>query len=170
MSKATVTKLKWFWADQDLEQETWLREMARQGLHLQYVVGIFWKFAKGEPGDVVYRVDYSSQARNSDYNRLFEDAGWECATASAGWHYWRKAVIDGKAPEIFTDSESKIARFRQVLAICILLSIPTIVLLPRMADEMQVRSLVLFAGFVVFFGYSAIRLLLRINRLAKAGA
>ena len=30
MSTSTVSKYKWFWADQDLEQEAWLREMARQ--------------------------------------------------------------------------------------------------------------------------------------------
>ena len=170
MSKATVTKLKWFWADQDLEQETWLREMARQGLHLQQIVAVVWTFVKGEPADIVYRVDYSSQARNSDYNRLLEDAGWECATTSAGWHYWRKAAVDGKAHEIFTDGESKIVRFRQVLAIMLALSLPAVLTLPKMADDMPKSAAVLLVCSVVFFAYSVLRLLLRINRLAKAGA
>ena len=170
MSTSTVTKFKWFWADQDLEQETWLRAMAGRGLHLQHVVGVFWTFVQAAPQDVVYRVDYSSHARDSDYNRLLEDAGWECATSSAGWHYWRTAAIDGKAPEIFTDSESKIARFRQVLAILFLLSVPAVLGLPKMADDMPNSAAVLLACLVVLFGYSAIRLLLRINRLAKAGA
>lgn len=34
MSTATVKHFKWFWPDQDIEQEQWLRAMALQGLHL----------------------------------------------------------------------------------------------------------------------------------------
>ena len=169
MSKSTVTKFKWFWADQDLEQETWLREMARQGLHLKHVTAVMWRFVQGAPADVVYRVDYSSKGASSDYNTLLEDAGWECATSTAGWHYWRKAVVDGKAPEIFTDNESKIARFRQVLAVCVALSMPAVMFLPKMTAGVPVAGALIMGGSVVFFAYSAIRLLQRINRLAKAG-
>jgi hypothetical protein len=169
VSKSTVTKYKWFWADQDLEQEQWLRELARQGLHLVSVVAIVWTFARGEPADIVYRVDYSSKGPDSDYNRLIEDAGWECATTSMGWHYWRKPVVDGRAPEIFTDNASKIARFQQVLAILIVLSVPTLLLLPKAAADQPVRVYVVMFALMGLYIYGAIRLLIRISKLASAG-
>lgn len=168
MSDTTVSKYKLFWADQDLEQEQWLREMARQGLHLAGVQTIRWSFVKGEPADVVYRVDFSNAKRDSDYNRLLEDAGWECAATDAGWHYWRKAAVAGSVQEIFTDKESKIARFRQVLAIIIALNISTTVLFINASPTLSTRSLVMLGCIVAFFLYGAIRLLLRIGRLHRA--
>ncbi len=169
MSNATVTKFKFFWADQDLEQEQWLREMAGQGLHLVRVSVVAWTFAKGEPADIVYRLDYSSKGRDSDYNRLFEDAGWECATTTMGWHYWRKPVVNGSAPEIFTDSASKIARFQQVLGLLIVLSVPTLLFFPKSATELPIRIGILMSVVLAAYIYGAIRLLIRINRLAKTG-
>lgn len=170
MSTSTVSKYKWFWADQDLEQEAWLREMARQGLHLSHVVICRWTFVKGEPSDVVYRVDYSSKTRNSDYNRLFEDAGWECAATAAGWHYWRRKVVDGKAPEIFTDSESKIARFRTVLGVLIVVSVPMTISIPNMANALSPAMMALIGLVFALNLYGAIRLIVRISRLAKTPA
>lgn len=142
--------------------------MARQGLHLTGVAVIRWTFAKGEPCDMVYRVDYSNKGRDSDYNRLLEDAGWECAATTAGWHYWRKRVVDGQAPEIFTDSASKIDRFRTVLLILILCCMPTVMILPKAIAEMPARIPVFFGALVAVVIYSAIRLLVRIGRLHKA--
>lgn len=167
MSETTVRKYKFFWADQDVEQEQWLREMARQGLHLTGVFITQWTFVKGEPADVVYRVDYSNKGRDSDYNRLLEDAGWECAATTAGWHYWRKRVVDGKAPEIFTDSASKIERFRTVLAILIGVSMPSVIFLPKALAELPTRVPILIGALVAILIYSAIRLLLRIGRLRQ---
>jgi hypothetical protein len=37
MTTATGTRFKFFWAHQDHEQEAWLRDMAKQGLHLESV-------------------------------------------------------------------------------------------------------------------------------------
>lgn len=169
MSDTTVSKYKWFWADQDIEQEQWLRSMARQGLHLKQVIAIRWTFVKGNPADVVYRVDYSDKGKNSDYNRLLEDAGWECAASSAGWHYWRKAVVAGNAPEIFTDNKSKMTRFGRVLAITLLCGVPSALMLPRMATELPMHDVVLFGVIYCTLLYAAIRLLLRIRRLHTAG-
>ena len=62
MSKATCTKFKFFFADQDVEQEQWLRAMALKGLHLKKLNLLqMWTFVKGEPADMVYRVDFNSE-------------------------------------------------------------------------------------------------------------
>jgi len=70
-----ATRFKWFWHDQDAEQEQWLRRMAQQGLHLELATGIIWHFKMGAPADVVYRVDYLSKL-DAGYAQLLEDAGW----------------------------------------------------------------------------------------------
>lgn len=125
MSKDTVTIYKLFWADQDAEQEVWLREKAREGLHLVKVNEICgWTFSRGAPDDMVYRVDYNNQRNAAAYRQLFEDAGWELAAGVAGWQYWRKQAGDGPAPEIFTDLSSSLSKYKQILemlAMCALI-------------------------------------------------
>lgn len=116
MSKNTVNLFKLFWADQDPEQEQWLGEMARRGMHLQSVNTFYlWTFVKGDNADVAYRVDYHNKGKHSEYHRLFEDAGWERAAELSGWQYWRKRVVDGHSPQIFTDRESIADKYRRVL-------------------------------------------------------
>ena len=61
MTNEIVTKTKWFWAWQDEKEETWLTEMAHQGLHLDDVpFPGRYQFKSGEPADYVYRLDYLS--------------------------------------------------------------------------------------------------------------
>lgn len=127
MSSATVKKFKWFWHDQDVEQEQWLRAMAQQGLHLKDLnVLQRWTFEKGAPADIVYRVDYDNMRVKPEYRQLLEDAGWEQAMYWNGWQYWRTPAVDGRAPEIFTDTKSKNAKFGRLLALIALTSMPLV--------------------------------------------
>ena len=124
MKCATVTVFKFFWADQDVEQEQWLRQMSLKGLHLKKLNLLqLWTFEKGEPADMVYRVDFNSASPTAEYRQLLEDAGWERAACLTGWQYWRTEAVNGSLPEIFTDGKSKEAKFKRLMtliAICIL--------------------------------------------------
>jgi len=174
VSDSTVKIYKLFWADQDVEQEQWLREQARQGLHLRAVnVLCRWTFEKGAPADVVYRVDYQQRANDADYCLLFQDAGWERAAEITGWQYWRKPVVDGRAPEILSDSESKIARFHQVLWLLALAISPMLIMLVS-SDKHSTDNVGIGLGYVVqgtvvliipLYGYMAMRLFRRIRTL-----
>ena len=127
MSKVRV--FKFFWADQDVAQEQWLRAMAKQGLHLKSLNALcVWTFEKGEPADMAYRVDFPS-SNDKHFDQLLEDAGWEKAAVLLGWHYWRKPVEAGVEPEIFTDSASKTQKFKTVLAAICLSTMPITVML-----------------------------------------
>ena len=54
MTNEIITKTKWFWAWQDEKEETWLSEMAHQGLHLDDVpFPGRYQFKSGEPADYV---------------------------------------------------------------------------------------------------------------------
>lgn len=113
------TRVAWrlFWAWDDDKEERWLREMARQGWHLRQAALVRFVFERGEPADVVYRLDYNILARRDrdEYLGLFRAAGWEHVGEVANWHYFRTQAVAGADPEIFSDLESRIAKYRRLL-------------------------------------------------------
>lgn len=117
MSNTLVNKSKWFWAWQDDREEQWLGEMSRQGLHLLQVKPFGkYTFELREPSEFAYRLDFVTEAiKKPDYFQLFRDAGWEHVGEMMGWQYWRKPVVDGKAPEIFTDNASKVQKYQRLI-------------------------------------------------------
>ncbi len=117
MSDTLVKKSRWFWAWNDDKEEAWLGEMSRQGLHLQQA-GAFgqYTFEQGEPRQYAYRLDFVTESKKKDdYYQIFRDAGWEHVGEMSGWQYWRKEIVDGKVPEIFTDNASKIQKYQRLL-------------------------------------------------------
>jgi hypothetical protein len=114
----TIHKLKWFWPWQDDAEEAWLRKMSQQGWRL-VKAGLFgiYTFQADQPADYVYRLDYQTPAKKEapDYLQLFQDAGWEHVTQLSNWHYFRKLHLQGEEPQIFTDVESKIAKYQRLL-------------------------------------------------------
>lgn len=183
MNTSTITKFKFFWPDQDLEQEQWLREMARQGLHLKSVnILSRWTFVQGAPADVTYRVDFNAQRDGSDFHQLFRDAGWEYAAACTGWQYWRRATVQGQAPEIFTDSDSKMGKFRRLLlllSVGLLAQLPLLARLVLMPNDhastpvpFLVEALIITAlgSLLLLYAWTALRLFRRIRATRKSGA
>jgi hypothetical protein len=180
MSKNLIIKYKWFWAWQDDNEEQWLSEMARQGLILNEP-GYFgrYQFTKDEPQEVAYRLDFvTSSNKKEDYFQLFRDAGWEHVGEMGGWQYWRKPVQDGKIPEIFTDADSKIQKYRRLLGfMAIFMPIYIITMInannhfTRYQDGFftSVLSGIYFMLFLVFviFTFSMIMLLRRISTLKR---
>jgi hypothetical protein len=117
--KSTKTVIRMFWAWSNEKEERWLSRMAREGWHLAAPRGVYYRFEKGAPADVVYRLDYQNpkKADRNEYLNLFRDAGWDHAGEFANWQYFRTAAGDGPPPEIHTDPESRMAMYRRVLAL-----------------------------------------------------
>ena len=111
----TQTKLKWFWW-QDDKEEAWLRSMAQQGWHLKDIRLLNrYVFESGTPQDMTYRLDWITTRKDyQEYLQLFHDAGWELATTYGSWQYFRTESVDGVAPEIFTENDSKIKRYQRL--------------------------------------------------------
>ena len=128
---------KWFWAWQDEAEEGWLRKMSQEGWHLSKIEPLgTYTFKEGEPDDYIYRMDYQNKMKNElvDYYQIFSDAGWEHIGEVAGWHYFRKIYQADDTTEIFTDAESKIAKYQRLLLYLIfpiVLIINSIVILNR---------------------------------------
>ena len=118
VAERSMTQFKWFWPWQDVQQERWLSEMSRQGRHL---ASLRWParyaFVAGEPRDYVYRLDWREASRKElpDYLQLFADAGWEHVGSLSGWQYFRRLTTEEPAPEIFTDVDSKVAKYERMI-------------------------------------------------------
>lgn len=118
----TQIKFKLFWLWQDEMEEAWLREMAKEGWHLKEVRLLNrYVFEAGTPKDMAYRIDWVTGRRDyQQYLQLFRDAGWEPVTTYGSWQFFRKASVDGVAPEIFTDTDSKMKRYQGILAFLVI--------------------------------------------------
>jgi len=124
MEPSTQWKFRWFWPWQDDREEAWLGELSRKGWYLSGLrFPDLYRFVKGDPKKFVYRLDYqvSRMKDREAYLQLFRDAGWEHVGKMGSWEYFRKEQIDDAEPEIFTDPESKIRKYRQVLGNLVLL-------------------------------------------------
>jgi hypothetical protein len=113
---SVIKHRKWFWAWQDEQEEAWLHEMSLQGLHLvqAHAFGLYY-FAQGEPRSYVYRLDYrDTHSDQESYLQLFADAGWEHVGQMVSWEYFRKETAPNTMPEIYTDADSKIQKYRRL--------------------------------------------------------
>ncbi len=170
----TLRKFRWFWPWQDQQEEEWLQEMARTGWHLRTSDGVgLYTFAKGEPAEVVYRLDYTHLQKNekAQYLQLFQDADWEYVGEMNGWQYFRKPVTAGQTAEIFTDSESKIQKYRRFLYATIPMLPIYLLLLLVLEDQTHpvLMGMVIgvLTGVVLLLAVIAFKVYRRIGQLKK---
>jgi hypothetical protein len=174
MDKTTVRKFRWFWAWQDEKEEAWLGEMSRKGYHLISVtLPCIYTFAEGKPRKYVYRLDYQpySKKDKDDYFQLFSDAGWEHIGEMGAWQYFRKEAKPGETPEIFTDIESKVAKYKRLLGYLFIFLVPLwTILIIQLSDNpyswfIGIKIFILVVG--LFMMYAFIRIALRIKQLRR---
>lgn len=181
--KTTRKAFRWFWAWNDDKEERWLGEMARAGWHLQSYSILFYTFVKGAPEDVVYRMDYPSVGVGGglglqEYLGIFRDAGWEHVLECFGWHYFRTRADAEQAPEIFTDPESRIAKYQRLAAltglmVCVMVAtaggLPPGVRPehPGAATVTDTAVLCVHYGFTILLAAVTIRLLLHVHSLRQ---
>lgn len=175
MNPTILIKNKWFWAWQDEKEEAWLSEMAREGLHLE---GIpfpgRYKFQKGEPANYVYRLDYQSvkSKDKESYLQLFEDAGWEHVGNMGGWVYFRIKTNDGEAPEIFSDTVSKMGKYQRIILNLVILLPIMLVFRPDISDHIGPFSIILstlFTILLILYALAMVQLFRRMNQLKGKG-
>jgi len=177
MDETRVTKSKWFWAWQDDMQEAWLEAMSREGLHLRTIKAFGrYVFELGEPCKYTYRLDFDqTSGKDSDYFQLIQEAGWERVVELAGWQYWRKESPEGKTPEIFTDSESKIRKYQRLIVGLAVPSPAIMVIVLGMFRRFPGRhpqwfvtfTISIFAAWILFSAVNLVNVLLRINTLKR---
>lgn len=168
----TMKQFHWFWAWDDEKEEAWLREMALKGWHFKSVsLPGNYTFEKGEPRDDFYRLDFFTDSKaKADYLQLFLDAGWDYMGEMNNWQYFRKTVLNGETPEIFSDNESKSKKYQRILLILLVflpIYINSINLMSQRQGTFSLIFTFLMFVFLVFYGTGIIRLGMRINQLKK---
>ncbi len=168
----TLKQFRWFWAWEDEKEESWLREMAQKGWHLQNVtLPGNYTFTLGEPRNDFYRLDFFTDSKaKADYLQLFLDAGWEYLGEMGSWQYFRKTAQNGETLEIFSDSESKSKKYQRILLILVVF-LPVyanfINIMNKRQDTFSLIFTFLMFVFMLFYGYSVIRLGMRVSELKK---
>ena len=178
MEENTIRKIKWFWSWQDEQEEAWLRNMSQKGWHLSSIgLPCIYRFRAGEQRDYVYRLDYQTFPKKDkqEYQQLFRDAGWEHIGEMSAWQYFRKEIKEGETLEIFTDVESKVTKYKRVLAFLAFFVVILIAPLPSIWGDppyslsyslwiiLRVISLLAMGVFM----YAIIKIMLRIRQLRK---
>lgn len=168
----TLKQFHWFWAWDDEKEEVWLRDMAKKGWHFTSVAfpGYYY-FEQGEPKDFVFRLDYLTQRKDiHTYLQIFQDAGWDYMGEMNSWQYFRKEAVNGEAPEIFTDNESKSKKYQRILLILVVF-MPIFVINLKTLNTVSGTffEAVTFIAFCIYllFTYAIIRLGARIIKLNK---
>ncbi len=85
------------------EHESWFADMAKEGLHLQKIGRLFAYFEQGEPKDVRYRIDTSSNKKITvEDKRMFQEAGWTHIARLGEFNVFSSPAAL-RAPELHTD-------------------------------------------------------------------
>lgn len=168
MTENTIRKYKLFWAWQDEKEEAWLGQMSQQGYHLASL-GLpgFYNFTVDKPRNYVYRLDFVTNIKDrQDYLQLFRDAGWEHLGYMGGWQYFRILAKEGEAPEIYTDPDSKIQKYRRLLTyLTIFLPIWIVVFSRNTQYAFDDALRIVYSVLTLVYGFAVIQLLRRINQL-----
>jgi len=163
---------KAFGAWQDEKEERWLRQMAREGWRLKNVNVMVYTFDRAEPADLVYRMDYRVLAKKerAEYEGLFRAAGWEFVCDFANWKYFRTPVRAGSNPDIFSDTESRLQKYRRLASLLTVLlvtqSVWTIRIIRGGGGPPRV-IMALWAVLMALWVYAIVRLALQIRKLKR---
>ena len=164
----TIRKYRWFWAWQDDKEEAWLRQMSQEGLHLASLgfPGVYY-FTPGKPANYVYRLDFITDSKDrSNYLQLFKDAGWEHLGYMGGWQYFRTLAETGELPEIYSDLDSKVQKYRRLLAYLTIFLPIMIVVLSGGSDSLAYPILqIVYAVLMVVYIFAVVKLFGRIREL-----
>lgn len=104
------------------KEEKWLEQMAYEGYHLQKSSFNSYQFRKGKPEATTIKIDFrrfSKKENFIDYCTMFEDSGWKhlAGTKNSGMQYFKK-IDDTVGDEIFSDNNSKAARYKKYANMC----------------------------------------------------
>lgn len=171
-----VFKVIWAWEDD--REEKWLEESAAEGWHLVDVAPFVYKFRRGQPAYVVYRMDYKLTVDKdyAEYRDIFTACGWELVAEMANWHYYRILPENTEIPEIYNDDRSKAQKYRRLLTVLAPMMIIFITVFnPAFSGGLQNArdqglwiydvAMILRIVIVIFWIYAIVRIIMKLRRL-----
>jgi len=98
-----------FSEESDMER---LKKYASQGWILEDIIGgFFYKLKKDKPQDIVYNLDYQTDA-NEEYLTIFKEAGWKLVVSVEKQMHIFSAQAGTKP--IYSDCESEIDKYTRI--------------------------------------------------------
>ncbi len=98
-----------FSEESDMEK---LKEYARQGWILEDIVGgFFYKLRKDKSQDIIYNLDYQTEA-NEEYFTIFKEAGWNLIVSVENYMHIFSAQAGTKP--IYSDCDSEIDKYTSI--------------------------------------------------------
>ncbi|WP_461207531.1 DUF2812 domain-containing protein [Clostridium sp. DL1XJH146] len=169
-----IFKVIFVW--QDDKEEEWLNEMARKGWLLEKYTFCVYTFYKSEPKEYIYKLDYKriKYPKDDEYLKLFRDSGWEYVDNYMNWHYFRSEKGKSLLPDIYSDYNSKIEKYKRVLGLLLPITFFNIFNLFNMTLNESVYELKTRCGIiglvslvVLLMIYGDIKVFLKIWKLKK---
>lgn len=127
-----IVKRKLGWTRQPDKLEKWLEMKERQGYQLLKVgkIGVSFFFAKGEPRNMRYSVDFRGMADRS-YFASHRETGWRLFFTQQGsfalWTIWGKAYETEATPPLYTDRTHMRRHALRVLASQLVTLVPLLI-------------------------------------------
>lgn len=98
------------------ETESWFTDMAAEGLHLEKAGLWRFRFQKGEPQRVNYRIDYKQNVPSlteAELAAVYQEYGWEYVTKFGEFRVFRSPE-EARAPELHTDPAEQALALRRL--------------------------------------------------------
>lgn len=138
-------KIKFFLDFQ--KEEKWLESMANKGYHFQRTF-MGYHFQRGNSKMETIKIDFRKFRKREDfidYCTLFEDSGWKhlAGSKSSGMQYFKK-VEDSAGDDIFSDPNSKAARYKRYAKMCneLALSFIPFLLIFFLSDTISIKGFI----------------------------
>ncbi len=176
MGKEFKKIFKVFFVWQDEAEEKWLNEMASKGWLLERYVFCYYIFYKSQPKEYIYKLDYKriKYGEDNEYLQLFRDAGWEYVDNFMNWHYFRSEKDKSSLPDIYSDNDSKIHKYKRVLRLLLPITLINIMNLLNMILNSTFKGLKSIWGtrglimlVVLLMVYGDIKVISKIRKLEE---
>ena len=166
-----------FSEESDMEK---LKNYASQGWILEDIVGgFFYKLRKDKPQNIVYNLDYQTEA-DEEYFTIFKQAGWKLVVSVENYIHIFSAQAGVKP--IYTDCESEIDKYTNIRNRARKGSIYSLILAIVLIGLMVVSIIAFRPIFLIIFGFLIINIFVlvfnlmsylaynsRINQIKKYG-
>lgn len=148
---------KWFWVWDENKEKKFLEEMASKGHRLVKVGFGKYEFEEDRPKNLIYEFDFRGieKIKEGEYLQIYEDAGWTFVSRFGGWYYFARERND-EEPDLtlFSDNESKRARYRRLLLFLVIVGVPlyyqAIIMFPNMPEaEFEFPGFYFFARIII---------------------
>ena len=88
------------------KMESYLSDMAKEGLFLTGMSPSYNAFMINEPADIEYRIEFGEKVLNKEMREMYEMSGWSYVCSFKGNHIFKAAASDSLV-EIHTDPEEQ---------------------------------------------------------------